>query len=583
MRTRSLAAAVGVALASFCLAEPTVGISTVIRTDDPIPDRPGLTFDGYMFTGGGQAINDAGSVALTAKVAPGSNVGAVLTGPPGGLSTVFVTGEQAPEFPVGVVQASATGNLLGAIRLILNEQGGLCWLGHLTGPGIVINGDQGNNSAIWRWTPGDGQTLIAQSQDQAPFLPGGTVFRLFETLDFSHNDSGVVMIGQDSLVPPFTAGPRGIWAFSPDGTTAGVVGADQAAQQAAGVDYGTIGVPGAVINNPGSVAFQTRLTGPGIGPSNDRALYAGPIDDLQLIAAEGQNAPGMGATFRDFDADGIMVADPDRLAFRAFLNPTGNASAIYTGTSDQYGLAVGANRQAPGMDPGVLFTSPSSNRFVLDDSGRFAIGARFTGPGVTTSNDSALFIGVPPNLIPIAREGNPVPGQPGLVYGNMQNVSIQLNNSGQAAFSAPVTGGVGLFFVTTQNQVVFILQSNTWILTDRGGFFAQILFENGSAWGLSEGGPSTGRARTLNDAGQLIFAARSGTANQGVFIATLDENAPCNAADLAEPLGLLDLADINAFVDGFTGMTTAGDLNGDGLWDLTDVNMFVAAFSAGCP
>ncbi len=58
---------------------------------------------------------------------------------------------------------------------------------------------------------------------------------------------------------------------------------------------------------------------------------------------------------------------------------------------------------------------------------------------------------------------------------------------------------------------------------------------------------------------------------------------PCNAADLAAPFGLLDLADVVAFVTAFTGMDPLADLNPDGLFDLADVIAFVTAFNAGCP
>jgi hypothetical protein len=54
-------------------------------------------------------------------------------------------------------------------------------------------------------------------------------------------------------------------------------------------------------------------------------------------------------------------------------------------------------------------------------------------------------------------------------------------------------------------------------------------------------------------------------------------------ADLAEPFGVLDLADVNAFVLGFVEMLPQGDLNGDGIWDLGDVGLFVESFLAGCP
>jgi hypothetical protein len=58
----------------------------------------------------------------------------------------------------------------------------------------------------------------------------------------------------------------------------------------------------------------------------------------------------------------------------------------------------------------------------------------------------------------------------------------------------------------------------------------------------------------------------------------------CNAADLAEPFDVLDLADINAFVAGFTTQDPIADLAAPfGVFDLGDINAFVAAFSAGCP
>ena len=56
----------------------------------------------------------------------------------------------------------------------------------------------------------------------------------------------------------------------------------------------------------------------------------------------------------------------------------------------------------------------------------------------------------------------------------------------------------------------------------------------------------------------------------------------CNQADLAEPCGVLDLADIGAFVDAFQAGGSAADLNVDTLIDLGDISVFVTAFTAGC-
>lgn len=56
----------------------------------------------------------------------------------------------------------------------------------------------------------------------------------------------------------------------------------------------------------------------------------------------------------------------------------------------------------------------------------------------------------------------------------------------------------------------------------------------------------------------------------------------CNGADLAEPFGVLDLGDLQAFIAGFLGQDPIADITGDGVLDLADVQAFVAAFTAGC-
>ena len=60
------------------------------------------------------------------------------------------------------------------------------------------------------------------------------------------------------------------------------------------------------------------------------------------------------------------------------------------------------------------------------------------------------------------------------------------------------------------------------------------------------------------------------------------EFAPCNLADLALPVSVLDLADVNAFTAGFVAMDPVADLNADGLFDLSDINTFVESFTGGC-
>lgn len=70
--------------------------------------------------------------------------------------------------------------------------------------------------------------------------------------------------------------------------------------------------------------------------------------------------------------------------------------------------------------------------------------------------------------------------------------------------------------------------------------------------------------------------------------ADFDENdvltigSPCTA-DIALPVGVLDLGDVNAFVGGFLSQNPIADLNEDGVYDLGDLGAFVGGFNAGCP
>ena len=66
--------------------------------------------------------------------------------------------------------------------------------------------------------------------------------------------------------------------------------------------------------------------------------------------------------------------------------------------------------------------------------------------------------------------------------------------------------------------------------------------------------------------------------------AVCNDATPECTADLAAPLGVLDLADIGAFVTGFTTQQPVADLAAPfGVFDLGDITAFTQAFLAGCP
>ena len=102
----------------------------------------------------------------------------------------------------------------------------------------------------------------------------------------------------------------------------------------------------------------------------------------------------------------------------------------------------------------------------------------------------------------------------------------------------------------------------------------------------SGGGRSSGGAFTITGTiGQPLAATSAGGAFsiRSGFWRPRQGLIGCNPADLAQPLGLLDGADVNAFISAFGISGSIADLNNDGTVDGADVNAFISAFGAGCP
>jgi hypothetical protein len=112
---------------------------------------------------------------------------------------------------------------------------------------------------------------------------------------------------------------------------------------------------------------------------------------------------------------------------------------------------------------------------------------------------------------------------------------------------------------------------------------------NGSAGGtpfdLDRLTDDSGEPASLEWARFVRFRDPLGMQGEICAVAVVPPAAPgCNPADLAQPLGVLDLADITAFVGAFVASDPAADLAPPaGVFDLSDIGAFIAAFTEGCP
>jgi hypothetical protein len=83
----------------------------------------------------------------------------------------------------------------------------------------------------------------------------------------------------------------------------------------------------------------------------------------------------------------------------------------------------------------------------------------------------------------------------------------------------------------------------------------------------------------------IVVGARSyrnGADVGAAFVFAAPSGLACARADLAEPFGLLDLADVTEFVMAFLNEDPAADFEFDGVFDLADLVAFATAFLAGC-
>lgn len=134
----------------------------------------------------------------------------------------------------------------------------------------------------------------------------------------------------------------------------------------------------------------------------------------------------------------------------------------------------------------------------------------------------------------------------------------------------------------------------------RGGFDDTQPLLNLAEYGMGNGFSPFDVPRGTSRFDQLLFAGETYvwvTSQWSAFSPTADfdntitgpgtvrpASGACNPADVAEPFGVLDLADVQAFVSAFTSGDSLADIAEPfGVLDLADVQAFVGAFVSGCP
>lgn len=250
--------------------------------------------------------------------------------------------------------------------------------------------------------------------------------------------------------------------------------------------YSSFQAPG--INDQGDIAFRGFLGGGGVDNSNNSGLWSTTSGSLELLAREGDSAPGTTAQYGHISS--FTMNNNGTVGL--FANLTGpdvtNSNAwgswtISTGTTE---LLVRTGDAAPGTTAQYANVSAP----LLNDDGSAIISTRLTGPGVTNENANAFFTNRSGAMELLWRHGDPAPG----TDASFQSGNLVRNDGGDIALRGTLTGGS----VTSDNLL------GIWSDTGSG---LELIARTGDAAPGTAGQFSGLNVPDINDDGAIVVGA----------------------------------------------------------------------------
>lgn len=344
------------------------------------------------------------TVARLALLADNGHVGVggfgnvFWVGPPGGLQALAQAGANAPgtAAPFRDVGDSAVINASGEVAFI----GRLLW-----GDGA----GSGTDTGIWAGTPGS-LRLVARQGNNTPLQLNHVGYPAI-------NDSGQVAFMGASFGSP---GHWGIYFGRGPDDLVRVIDRDDAAPGVPGFNVGAA-IGDIRLSNTGALGFTTSMETTA-GQTAGQGVWRLDEGGLALVARSGTAAPGLpGRTFTDLEY-GPHMNEAGRVLFRGYLDgPAENGpanSGLWAGTPDNVSLVAAEGQLAPGAG-GARFgdanvTGPHGTKYQAafinvqqNEAGQVAWLGSLVGETVDESNDTALFAtDTAGKIVLVAREGN---------------------------------------------------------------------------------------------------------------------------------------------------------------------------------
>jgi hypothetical protein len=305
---------------------------------------------------------------------------------------------------------------------------------------VSIAPSAGAPHAIVRFDGKDPE-IVVESDRQAPGTPVGTFFQHTFT-EFWLNTLTDVAFASDVWGRDInTSNDLGIW-LSSNGTTSLVAReGSQAAGTPNGVTFFAFAaqssIPQVRVGETGTITFAARMIGPGVDSTNDRGIWTWNNDSQQLVARSSQPAVGMMGVYKFFWNPSID--SQGRILFPAQVaSVTLTPDAYWFGSPFAITPIVLKGQQAPGMREGVVFSS-IDERPLLNSLGDIVFNAVLAGPGISNTNNESIWRWSNGSLTNIVQEDDIAPDLPaGTTLGSLRLRSM--NRAGRIAFSSQLRG-----------------------------------------------------------------------------------------------------------------------------------------------
>ena len=561
-------------------------------------DAPGAA-PGVMFSSFGRpSINSAGQIAFKAELSgtgvDSSNDAGIWSEGSGSLQLVVREGNAAPGTEAGVVfqDYSSTGHFT-ITDPAINDAGRTAFRASLSGPDIYLL----NLAGIWSDVSGP-LSLIARLNDPAPDTSPDAVFAFFSGPTGSHlslpHINAIGQIAFDGyLVNKNTLKPEGfgIWSVGPDSSRVIVRTGDAAPGTAPGTVFGGFDIappypsitPKDSLNDAGHIAFFAYVTGPGIH-SNHKGLWSEGGGSLHLVAREDDPAPGTGpdVAFDEFHTDNWHFNNAGQMSFTATIDGAGvdatNNQGFWLDDAGSVSLVARTGDQAPGMDPGVVFSNLGGNSRINNE--HVFLFSEVSGPGIDSTNNSGIWTRTLNSLQLTARTGTHAPGtEPDTNFSSFY--TSDPNNNGQLVIRGTLAGPS----IDNTND------TGIWVTNHSGEL--DLIIREGDPFDVDDD-PLIDDFRTitslfffndyndLNNAGQLAFNLHFTDGTSGIFVATIGLPGDLNGD------GFVGINDLNLVLSNWNqnvtpGDTLAGDATGDGYVGIDDLNTVLPNWNAGTP